>query len=108
MHTLYCEHWVDQLIRSPQDKIQNRLAQEIQTPGFIVKLIEAYEAGKMSTAQLESNARVLILGGSETTATLLSGLIPPVCPLDPPTYKCSQLQPDRRNLLPVDKPFCLG
>ncbi|KAL4861622.1 hypothetical protein BDV12DRAFT_203822 [Aspergillus spectabilis] len=63
-----------QLVRQvTKDKIQNRLAQEVQTPGFIVKLIEAYEAGKMSTAQLESNARVLILGGSETTATLLSG-----------------------------------
>ncbi|OAG38725.1 hypothetical protein AYO21_07078 [Fonsecaea monophora] len=55
------------------DKIQNRIHYETKTLDLVFKLIEAYKDGKMSFEQLESNTMVLIVGGAETTATLLSG-----------------------------------
>lgn len=39
------------------------------------KLLEAFYAGKVSSNQLNGNAQLLTLAGSETTATLLSGNI---------------------------------
>lgn len=38
------------------------------------KLIDAYKGGKMSFEQLTGNASVLIVAGSETTATALAGI----------------------------------
>ncbi|KAI1391262.1 cytochrome P450 [Hypoxylon trugodes] len=56
------------------EKIKHRLEHESDVPDFMDKLIEAYKAGKMSFQQLTGNASTLISAGSETTATLLSGL----------------------------------
>ncbi|KAK1470428.1 averantin oxidoreductase [Colletotrichum tamarilloi] len=44
-------------------------------PDFMEKMIAAHESGKMSYHQLEENSQILIGAGSETTATLLSGLV---------------------------------
>ncbi|OTA84957.1 hypothetical protein M434DRAFT_16235 [Hypoxylon sp. CO27-5] len=56
------------------EKIKNRLQYESVVPDFMDKLIEAYNSGKMTFEQLVGNASILIAAGSETTATLLSGL----------------------------------
>ncbi|OTA99206.1 hypothetical protein M426DRAFT_325350 [Hypoxylon sp. CI-4A] len=56
------------------EKIKHRLEYNSDIPDFMDKLIEAYNSGKMDFGQLTGNASVLIGAGSETTATLLSGL----------------------------------
>ncbi|KAK6952190.1 hypothetical protein Daesc_006723 [Daldinia eschscholtzii] len=56
------------------EKTNYRLEHESPVPDFMDKLIEAHKTGKMSRGQLVGNASVLIKAGSETTATLLSGL----------------------------------
>ncbi|KAI0458821.1 averantin oxidoreductase [Xylaria acuta] len=57
-----------------QEKIDQRLKNHPPVPDFMDKLVEAFNSGKMSPQQLEGNAQILIAAGSETTATLLSGL----------------------------------
>ncbi|KAI0433165.1 averantin oxidoreductase [Xylaria sp. FL1042] len=57
-----------------EEKISHRLKNDPPVPDFMDKLVEAFNSGKMSPSQLEGNAEVLIAAGSETTATLLSGL----------------------------------
>ncbi|POS68686.1 averantin oxidoreductase, partial [Diaporthe helianthi] len=49
--------------------------QKPPVPDFMEKMIAAHEAGKMSYHQLEQNSQILIAAGSETTATLLAGLV---------------------------------
>ncbi|KAI1377472.1 cytochrome P450 [Hypoxylon crocopeplum] len=56
------------------EKIKHRLQYESTVPDFMDKLIEAYNSGKMTFEQLVGNGSILIGAGSETTATLLSGL----------------------------------
>ncbi|GJC84301.1 cytochrome P450 monooxygenase aclL [Colletotrichum liriopes] len=56
------------------EKVKHRLQTEATVPDFMEKLILAYNSGKMSYEQLEGNSQILIAAGSETTATLLSGL----------------------------------
>ncbi|KAH6988304.1 benzoate 4-monooxygenase cytochrome P450, partial [Ilyonectria sp. MPI-CAGE-AT-0026] len=56
-----------------RSKIQHRLQLDNTTADLAFKLIDAYKANKMTLEQLESNAYTLIMGGSETTATLLCG-----------------------------------
>ncbi|KAI1077187.1 cytochrome P450 [Whalleya microplaca] len=55
-------------------KTKHRLETKSTIPDFMDKLIDTYESGKISFEQLTSNASILIGAGSETTATLLSGL----------------------------------
>ncbi|GAP85068.1 putative averantin oxidoreductase [Rosellinia necatrix] len=57
-----------------EEKISYRLKNHPPVPDFMDKLVEAFNSGKMSPQQLEGNAQILIAAGSETTATLLSGL----------------------------------
>ncbi|KAI1756215.1 averantin oxidoreductase [Xylaria castorea] len=57
-----------------EEKIDHRLKNHPPFPDFTDKLVEAFNAGKMSLQQLEGNAQVLIAASGETTATLLSGL----------------------------------
>ncbi|WYZ43973.1 hypothetical protein EsH8_VII_000409 [Colletotrichum jinshuiense] len=56
------------------EKVNHRLQTEASVPDFMESLISAYNTGKMSYEQLEGNSQILIAAGSETTATLLSGL----------------------------------
>ncbi|KAK1963578.1 averantin oxidoreductase [Colletotrichum sublineola] len=56
------------------EKVKHRLKVQTAVPDFMDKLISAYNSGKMTFEQLQGNSRVLTLAGSETTATLLSGL----------------------------------
>ncbi|KXH65967.1 averantin oxidoreductase [Colletotrichum salicis] len=56
------------------EKVQHRLQTEATVPDFMEKMISAYNSGKMTYKQLEGNSQILIGAGSETTATLLSGL----------------------------------
>ncbi|KAI1121838.1 averantin oxidoreductase [Nemania abortiva] len=57
-----------------EEKIRHRLNHRPQIPDFMDSLVEAFNSGKMSAQQLEGNASLLIAAGSETTATLLSGI----------------------------------
>ncbi|KAK9780326.1 hypothetical protein SCAR479_02963 [Seiridium cardinale] len=57
-----------------QAKVNSRMETPSRVPDFMEKLIEAYHNGKLSANQLNGNAQLLIGAGSETTATLLSGL----------------------------------
>ncbi|KAI0862123.1 averantin oxidoreductase [Xylaria cubensis] len=57
-----------------KEKIDHRLKNHPPVPDFMDKLVEAFNSGKMTPQQLEGNALILITAGSETTATLLSGL----------------------------------
>ncbi|KAK7698575.1 hypothetical protein SLS64_012443 [Diaporthe eres] len=56
------------------EKVKHRLQTESTVPDFMDKLITAYNSGKMSFEQLSGNSQILIAAGSETTATLMSGL----------------------------------
>ncbi|KAL2289434.1 hypothetical protein FJTKL_01724 [Diaporthe vaccinii] len=56
------------------EKVEHRLQTESTVPDFMDKLITAYNSGKMSFKQLSGNSQILIGAGSETTATLMSGL----------------------------------
>ncbi|KAI1424161.1 averantin oxidoreductase [Xylaria sp. FL1777] len=56
------------------EKIRHRLKNNPPVPDFMDKLVEAFNTGKISAEQLEGNGEILIAAGSETTATLLTGL----------------------------------
>ncbi|RYC65673.1 hypothetical protein CHU98_g552 [Xylaria longipes] len=56
-----------------EEKIGYRLNNDRLVPDFMDKLVEAFKSDKMSLQQLDGNAQILMLAGSETTATLLSG-----------------------------------
>ncbi|KAI0174917.1 averantin oxidoreductase [Pestalotiopsis sp. NC0098] len=56
-----------------KEKTSHRIKHESPVPDFMDKLIDAYKGGKMSFEQLTGNASVLIVAGSETTATALAG-----------------------------------
>ncbi|KAK1511383.1 averantin oxidoreductase [Colletotrichum abscissum] len=58
-----------------KEKVNHRLKTQPPVPDFMEKMIAAHESGKMSYHQLEENSQILIGAGSETTATLLSGLV---------------------------------
>ncbi|KAI5919545.1 averantin oxidoreductase [Camillea tinctor] len=57
-----------------KEKTKYRIECESQVPDFMDKLIDAYKSGKMTFGQIMGNGQLLIAAGSETTATLLSGL----------------------------------
>ncbi|KAI1097133.1 cytochrome P450 ClCP1 [Jackrogersella minutella] len=55
-------------------KLQQRIELGVERPDFIEGLIKKKDEGKMNFMQIASNAGTLIVAGSETTATLLSGV----------------------------------
>ncbi|KAI0876236.1 averantin oxidoreductase [Hypoxylon argillaceum] len=57
-----------------EEKVRHRLNNHPPVPDFMDSLVEAFNSGKMTAQQLEGNAAILVSAGSETTATLLSGL----------------------------------
>ncbi|TID07341.1 Isotrichodermin C-15 hydroxylase [Colletotrichum higginsianum] len=65
---------VQTLKQLQSEKVKHRLRTEASVPDFMEKLVSAYNDGKMSYGQLEGNSQILIVAGSETTSTLLSGL----------------------------------
>ncbi|KAI1383436.1 cytochrome P450 ClCP1 [Hypoxylon trugodes] len=59
--------------RRVRAKLQQRIESGVERPDFIEGLIKQKEAGQLSFMQIATNASTLIVAGSETTATLLSG-----------------------------------
>lgn len=62
------EHW-----RMSKDKVGRRLALQTSRPDFMSYILRHNDERGMTRQEIEANAGVLILAGSETTATLLSG-----------------------------------
>ena len=56
-----------------RDKLMRRLQRSPDYTDFMTHLIAAHEKGALDIAELDVNARLLVIAGSETTATLLSG-----------------------------------
>ncbi|KAJ5999780.1 Cytochrome monooxygenase lcsI [Penicillium waksmanii] len=56
------------------DKVHRRLAAKTERPDFMTYVMRFDDERSMSTQEMEANAAVMIVAGSETTATLLSGL----------------------------------
>jgi cytochrome P450 len=55
------------------EKTHKRLAIETDKPDFLTYVTKGTEKGGMSTEEIEANCALLLIAGSETTATLLSG-----------------------------------
>jgi cytochrome P450 len=55
------------------DKIHRRLARKTERPDFMTYVMRFDDERSMTTQEMEANAALLIVAGSETTATLLSG-----------------------------------
>ncbi|KAH2090173.1 hypothetical protein KXW32_002774 [Aspergillus fumigatus] len=62
------EHW-----RMSKDKVGHRLDLQATRPDFVSYILRHNDERGMTRQEIEENAGVLILAGSETTATLLSG-----------------------------------
>ncbi|KAI0598194.1 cytochrome P450 monooxygenase [Biscogniauxia sp. FL1348] len=64
-----------------ENKVHQRLALGTERPDFMQSMIATTENGerKMSMAEIYDNADILILAGSETTATALSGITSLLC-----------------------------
>ncbi|KAI0889737.1 cytochrome P450 ClCP1 [Annulohypoxylon maeteangense] len=58
-----------------KEKLEQRIELGVERPDFLESLIKKKEAGEMSFMQIAANAATLIVAGSETTATLLSGAL---------------------------------
>ncbi|KAI1209013.1 cytochrome P450 ClCP1 [Annulohypoxylon truncatum] len=56
-------------------KLQQRIELGVERPDFLEAFIKKKEAGEMGFWQIAANAMILIVAGSETTATLLSGAL---------------------------------
>lgn len=55
------------------EKVRHRLEAKTERPDFMTYVLRFNDDRAMSIREMESNAALLILAGSETTATLLSG-----------------------------------
>ncbi|KAI2794707.1 Cytochrome monooxygenase lcsI [Penicillium oxalicum] len=55
------------------EKVRRRLQTKTDRPDFMTYVLRATDERAMTIREMESNAALLILAGSETTATLLSG-----------------------------------
>ncbi|CEO60361.1 hypothetical protein PMG11_04990 [Penicillium brasilianum] len=55
------------------EKVRRRLETETERPDFMTYVLRFNDDRAMTAREMESNAALLILAGSETTATLLSG-----------------------------------
>ncbi|KAF7118574.1 hypothetical protein CNMCM5793_008108 [Aspergillus hiratsukae] len=62
------EHW-----RMSKDKVGRRLDLQTSRPDFMSYILRHNDERGMTRQEIEANAGILILAGSETTATLLSG-----------------------------------
>ncbi|KAI0147946.1 cytochrome P450 ClCP1 [Hypoxylon sp. NC0597] len=58
-----------------QAKLRQRIELGVERPDFLEGLIKKKDEGQLSFMQIATNAGTLIIAGSETTATLLSGAI---------------------------------
>ncbi|KAI1460531.1 cytochrome P450 [Annulohypoxylon moriforme] len=57
-----------------RNKVQERMKLDVERPDFIEGLIKKKNEWQMDNERLAVNANVVIIAGSETTATLLSGV----------------------------------
>lgn len=62
-----------------EEKVLRRKTQNPDYIDFMSHLIQAEEKGKLTTPDLVSNANLMVIAGSETTATILSGTIYYLC-----------------------------
>lgn len=60
-------------IQLTREKANRRLEMQTTRPDFISHILRHSNERGMSKAEMQSNAHIFIIGGSETTATLLSG-----------------------------------
>jgi len=66
----------DEVIRLSKRRASQRLTLETSRPDFMTHMLQhSNERNGMTTAEVEANAYVLIIAGSETTATLLTGAV---------------------------------
>lgn len=65
----------DQYYQMSKDKLNRRLATKTNRPDFTSCILRYNDERGMTHAEIESNATLLILAGSETTSTALSGCI---------------------------------
>ena len=56
------------------DKIHRRLNSEVERPDFISHVIRNNDSKGMSISEIEATFNIIIVAGSETTATTLSGI----------------------------------
>ena len=64
----------DQLFRYTMEKVASRMDSGTERPDFMSHIMRHDKDGRqMSRKEIEANAEVLVVAGSETTATLLSG-----------------------------------
>ena len=56
-----------------KEKVNQRLEQKTARPDFMSYILRHNDEKGMTVEEIQANARVLIIAGSETTATLLSG-----------------------------------
>ncbi|KAJ5960262.1 Cytochrome monooxygenase lcsI [Penicillium vulpinum] len=68
------------------DKVHRRLETKVERPDFMTYILRYDDERSMTIREMESNAALLILAGSETTASLLSGLTYYIL-ANPPTYR---------------------
>ncbi|KAI1493858.1 cytochrome P450 [Biscogniauxia mediterranea] len=58
-----------------QETLKKRMSQDSERPDFIYYMTRKHREGYLSRDEVESNASVFVVAGSETTATALSGLV---------------------------------
>ncbi|KAI1799559.1 putative cytochrome P450 [Daldinia bambusicola] len=58
-----------------REKLRQRIESGVERPDFVEGLIKQQDKGKLSFMQVAANSNTLIIAGSETTATLLSGAV---------------------------------
>ncbi|KAF3483151.1 cytochrome P450 CYP3/CYP5/CYP6/CYP9 [Arthroderma uncinatum] len=68
------QHLQDQFMFC-QKKARERLARETTRPDFMTYILRATEEKGMTQDEIEANAQILIMAGSETTASALSGTL---------------------------------
>lgn len=59
--------------RLGQEKVDRRMANDVERPDFLSAILKYNDEKGMSIGEIHSNTFLLIVAGSETTATLLSG-----------------------------------
>ncbi|EFR00286.1 isotrichodermin C-15 hydroxylase [Nannizzia gypsea CBS 118893] len=68
------QHLQDQFMFC-QKKARERLSRETTRPDFMTYILRATEEKGMTQDEIEANAQILIMAGSETTASALSGTL---------------------------------
>ncbi|KAI1763200.1 cytochrome P450 ClCP1 [Hypoxylon sp. FL1150] len=58
-----------------RQKVSQRIELDVERPDFVEGLIKKKKEGELSFEQIVANSTTLILAGSETTATVLSGAV---------------------------------